>query len=55
MQEGIAMQPSSVVFVLFCCLQILSKHSRYFPFHQSWEAWIDFQPVIGLLPPWDQN
>lgn len=54
-QEGIAMQPRSVVSVLFCCLQILSKHSRYFPFHQSWEAWIDFQPVIGLLPLWDQN
>lgn len=48
-------QPSFVLFVLFCCLQILGKHSRYFPFHQSWGAGIDFQPVIGLLPPWDQN
>lgn len=55
MQEGTAMQPGSVVSVLVCCLQILSKHSRRFPFHQSWEAWIDFQPVIGLLPLWDQN
>lgn len=54
-QQGIALQPRTVVFVMSCCLQIRSKHSRYFPFHQSWEAWIDFQPVIGLLPPWDQN